>query len=308
MRATLYALFSLTTLALIAGFAGRFHGMGDSIALARPILVAILSVLALIALALRIRVLGVLGIILSFAAGVTVIPLSPFKTAVAGTQSYGLYQKNLLWIIPDLEPVVTDVEVTQPDFVTLQELHERNRPILGMLREDYPYQHFCRFASVGGIAVLSRWPPTDTPPKCDDGYGLAAMQVETPDGPLWVVSLHLHWPFPYGQRRQLDTLLPVLEKLDGGAVVGGDFNMVEWSYAVRSIARATKTRNAGFAGGTFAFSYELDGRDVAKGIPRIPIDHVLVPQSGASLGVNRRERFGSDHHGLFAEFTLDRVQ
>ena len=198
-----------------------------------------------------------------------------------------------------------DILASRADFVTLQELHQRNRPILGTLRDTYPHQHFCPFAAVGGIAVLSRYPGIPGQTVCAEGAGLAAMQVATPDGPLWVVSLHLHWPYPYRQAIQVADLLPLLEGLEGPVVLGGDFNMVAWSHAVRAIASATRTENAGHVGGTFALSHTVGGENILARMPRLPIDHVLIPEDAARQSVERRPRLGSDHHGIKARFALD---
>lgn len=306
MRRVLTLFLGLCAIALAAGFAGRFHGAGDTLAVARPVLVPLLALLSLTALVLRPRLPGVMGLALSLVAGYSMMPPAPVSNVPDDARVYSAYQKNLLWIIPDTAPVADDIGKLKPDFVMLQELHRRNRPILDRLSRSYPYQHFCPFAAVGGIAVLSRWPPTGAVNHCD-GYGLAAMQVETPDGSLWIVSLHLHWPYPYGQGAQLDRLRPVLEALDGPLVLGGDFNSVPWSYAAERVKRATRTVTAGYAGGTFAPSYRREGRDLLKHAPTVPIDHVLVPDTGAPLSLSRRARFGSDHHGLAATFVMERL-
>lgn len=304
MRRVLTGLLILSTLTLLASFAGRLHAAGDTLAVIRPLLVLVVGVLAGIALVFGPRLPGAGGLILAVAGGVGMVPHGPASELPDGARHYSAYQKNLLWNLPDKARVARDIGETEPDFVMLQELHQLNRPILDMLRRDYPHQQFCPFATVGGTAVLSRWPPTEEKPVCDDGYGLAAMQVATPDGPTWIVSLHLHWPFPYGQRAQLDTLLPVLERLDGPIIVGGDFNMVPWAFSVAAVKRATRTTDAGYAGGTFAFSYRREGRNLLETLPPIPIDHILVPQNGMRGSLTRRDRLGSDHHGLVATFTI----
>jgi endonuclease/exonuclease/phosphatase (EEP) superfamily protein YafD len=130
------------------------------------------------------------------------------------------------------------------------------------------------------------------------------MQAETPDGPLWVASLHLHWPFPFQQPEQVNHLLPILEALEGPVLLGGDFNMVPWSHAVDALAQATTTQMSGYAGGTFAPSYHRKGQNLFAWMPHLPIDHILVPKDGAPIALQRRERFGSDHHGLLASFVL----
>ena len=306
MRWFLSVLALLCGLALVLGFGGRFHGGGDTLAVGRPAVVAALAGVSVMLLVWRVRLLGVVGLCLALLGGVSMAPPAFLAERPAGAQVYAIYQKNLLFFLPDTGPVAEDILATGADFVTLQELHARNRPILGTLRKAYPSQQFCPITQVGGIAVLSRWPATGTAPKCDDQNEWAAMQVETPDGPLWLVSVHLRWPYPYGQRVQVTRILPALKALGGPVVVGGDFNMVPWSFTVAEISRATRTRSAGYAGGTFALSYHQDGRDLAARMPRLPIDHVLVPDIGAAVSLDRRARLGSDHHGVLAKFVIER--
>ena len=305
MTKFLTGLLFLSALVLLAGFAGRFHGAGDSISLARPLLVPTTAILALILFIAGRRLAGLAGFVMAAFAGSTMLPPPTVSQASAAATVYSAYQKNLLWILPSIEPVALDIETVGADFVMLQEVHRRNRAILSRLNETYPYQHFCPFAAVGGIAVLSRWAPTQAQPHCNNGDGFAAMQVNTPSGPLWIVSLHLHWPYPYRQTEQLEKLLPVLDQLDGDVVLGGDFNMVPWSRSVAAVARATRTQRAGYAGGTFTFSYEHNGADLARWIPSIPIDHLLIPQSGTTFGQERRGLLGSDHNGIVARFAID---
>ncbi len=302
MRLFLTLLWWLTAFALLAGYAGRLHGIGDSFAVLRPAVASLLVGLSLVQFLLSCRRRAIAGLILSAVALVSMMPPAP-GGAMAGP-NYRLYQKNLLWNLPDTRVVADDILASGADFVTLQELHRGNRPILAGLSAEYPFQHFCRFAAVGGTAVLSRWPAIEGQTMCDDGHGLAAMQVETPHGPLWVVALHLHWPYPHGQADQVERLLPMLEALEGPIAVGGDFNMVPWGHSVRAVGRTTRTIPAGYAGGTFQPSYHFTGRDLAGWMPRLPIDHVLVPETSDRGSLERRDRLGSDHHGLLATFGL----
>lgn len=304
MRFFLIAMVVLSGAVLALGFAGRFHGLGDSVSLFRPFAVPALALFSVLLLLTGPRRLSVAGLMIAVGGGVTLVPPAPASIAPEGARVYGIYQKNLLFRLPATAPVADDILSSGADFVTLQELHRRNRPILDALRGTYPHQHFCPFAAVGGIAVLSRYPGIEDQTICVEGAGLAGMQVSTPDGPLWLVSLHLHWPYPYGQARQVEDLLPVLESLDGPVVLGGDFNMVAWSHSVRAIARATKTENAGRVGGTLALSYIVDGENILQGMPGLPIDHVLVPQDAAKISAERLARLGSDHHGVWATFAL----
>ncbi len=118
------------------------------------------------------------------------------------------------------------------------------------------------------------------------------MQVEGPQGRLWLVSIHLHWPWPYRQAAQLATLVPMIEGLDGPTVIAGDFNMVRWSTALGALRTAGRVRNAGPVRGT----YPQFGPLLV-----LPIDHVLAPGGGT---VALRPLLGSDHLGLVAEVGL----
>lgn len=304
MRAVLIVMVVMGAAVLALGFAGAIHGIGDSLSLFRPLLVPVLAVLSILLLLSGPRRLALAGFAAALLGGVTLIPPGPVVTLPAEARVYGIYQKNLLFRLPAIAPVAEDILASGADFVTLQELHQRNRPILDALRETHPHQHFCPFAAVGGIAVLSRYPGIYGQTVCASGAGLAAMRVATPDGPLWVVSLHLHWPYPYRQASQVEELLPLLEGLEGPVVLGGDFNMVAWSHAVRAIAGATRAENAGHVGGTFALSHAVKGENILSRMPRLPIDHVLVPEGAALQSVERRPRLGSDHHGIMARFAL----
>ena len=303
MRKILFWLFGLSIFGLILGFAGRFHGLGDSMAVLRPVFISAVAVLSVVFCALRAWGVGVVGLCLAGGAALGMMPEAPLSVVPDEDRLFSVYQKNLLFRLPDISPVAEDILRAEADFVMLQEVHQQNRAILDELRGAYPYQSFCPFAGVGGPAVLSRWPVVDVP-ACHDGSGFVGMRVETPDGLLWIASLHLHWPFPYRQPEQLATVIPVLEGLEGPVLIGGDFNMVPWSYAVTSVAAASKTKLVGYPGGTFSFSYHQARWNLMSALPRLPIDHVLIPEAGAMIDLERRPRFGSDHHGIVAEFIL----
>jgi endonuclease/exonuclease/phosphatase (EEP) superfamily protein YafD len=219
----------------------------------------------------------------------------PSQTApgTAGQDRRAVYQKNLMFRSPDLAAVVADIRASGADIVTLQEVSARNLPILDMLSDDFPSQHLCAYRGVGGPAVLSRWPLAETPPLCAGSGGMAALRLITPEGPLWAVSVHLHWPWPYRQPGQVADMLPVLLGLDGPIIVGGDFNMVPWGDSVRRIAEATRARRAGATVTTLS---------IQGGLLPLPIDHVLLP-AGWTGRQEPRPELGSDHRGIVVAFT-----
>ncbi len=278
---------------LTASFMGALHPAGDSLAVFRSYLALALLACGLILFAFRRRWRG--GIALLFA----IISLPPLywpdsRAGAFATSGSGLslYQKNMLFRMPDPAVLGRDILTRAPDFVTLQEVSGVNLAILDELGTAYPSRQFCSFASVGGVAVAARWPMVEGSGICAEHDGLAAMRVNMPDGPVWVVSIHLHWPWPHSQSEQVGRLLPLLAGLSGAKVIGGDFNMVPWSYRMRQIARRTGTNRLGPAHITLIKS---------NGWLRVPIDHVLVSGTGR---VERLPLLGSDHFGLLARFHL----
>jgi endonuclease/exonuclease/phosphatase (EEP) superfamily protein YafD len=279
---------------LAGSYLGVVHGLGDSLAVIRPALAVAACVLAaLLGFAGRRRV-GLLVLAAGLAAGLPILWASLAGDPGSGA-GYHLYQKNLSFRLTDPAPLIADIRGHAPDFVTLQEVTDRTRAVMAGLTDVLPSQHVCTFAAVGGVAVLSRWPVIAGSERCVDGDGLAAMQVTTPDGPVWVVSIHLHWPFPYRQSEQVPRLLPALAAMAGPMLVGGDFNMVPWSHTLATIARATGTERAG------SILYTLP---LARGWIVLPIDHVLVPRGKGMTGARRLPLLGSDHHGVLAGFAL----
>ena len=135
------------------------------------------------------------------------------------------------------------------------------------------------------MAILSRWPFAGAP-LCPEGTGLVSAPVATPSGRVTAVALHLHWPWPFGQAAQVEDLLPVLADLPRPVILGGDFNAVPGSQAVRRIAEATGTSRAGPLRPSFFL----------RRLMPITIDHVLAPEGVAAMS-EMRPRLGSDHRG-----------
>lgn len=279
-------------LLLLGSFWGAFHPLGDSLAVFRGPLAGA-SAVAVLLMWRGARSLATLAAVLVLWASYTV--LAPrFSDLNAQMAPYTFYQKNMLFMMSSTGPLRDDILAQAPDFVALQEVSRRNQPILASLVSQYPAQVFCPFAAVGGVAVASRWPLIAGSERCEASSGMAAMQVETEGGPVWVVSLHLHWPFPMGQAAQVRRLVVALAALDGVVVLGGDFNMVPWSHSMRVITAATNTRRIGVP------QYTLP----LKGLYTLPIDHVLINNNAKPAASSKRPLFGSDHFGVLARFHI----
>ncbi len=282
MRLFLKLIWLALVAALMAGFAGALHPIGDSLSVFRPQVLVLLATASGLLWGLRMGVWAALGAVFVLVAGLPLL-VDP-KQRPAGA-SVTLYQKNMLVSNPDLGPLEADIRAMAPDVLTLQEVSVKNRPILNALSDLLPYQQFCHFGGVGEVAVASRFPVVE-PGIC--AKGLAALHVDGPGGPMWLVSVHLRWPWPYQQAKDLAEILPQIAALDGPVLIAGDFNMVRWSHALAEVRRAARVLAAGRILGSFPQFAPL---------ATLPIDQVMSPGGGQ---VEMRPLLGSDHYGLFA--------
>lgn len=283
IRALYWCVAAILLGVLALGFTGAWLEAGDSFAVIRgPV---VLVSLAWLALGRWARWVGALPILAVLAAMVPV-GWASIRPELPGGAPLSVYQKNMLYRIADLAELEADIRAQAPDMITLQEVTPGNRALLAAITDILPHQHHCAGSRVGGVAIATRWPVITGSRTC--AKGLASMQVAAPDGPLWLASVHLHWPWPYGQRDQAARIMADIQALDGPRVIGGDFNMVPWSYTMREFQRQTGTNRAGRSRPTFP---ELG----------LPIDHVLVPK-GRGAATELRPLAGSDHRGLLVRF------
>jgi endonuclease/exonuclease/phosphatase (EEP) superfamily protein YafD len=276
--------------ALAGGYLGWLHPIGDSLAVGRGIAAATILVLAVIASFSGLRMAAFVATLLALLTGGQVL-LAYSWPGLPGR--YSVYQKNMLFRNADLSALEADIRAADPQIVTLQEVSEPNLAMLAALKDAYPHQLVCPGGRVGGTAVLTRLDPVAGTEIC--GPGLAAMQVvagtERQDR-FWLVSVHLHWPWPYAQADHVALLLPILDKLQGPVVLAGDFNMVRWANSVTRMSDIVEGRPAGPTFGSYI--------GLSETFP-LPIDHVFAPRGGR---VSRRPAAGSDHLGLLAQVEI----
>jgi endonuclease/exonuclease/phosphatase (EEP) superfamily protein YafD len=289
----------LLGLALLASWGGPLHPAGDTLAVIRLPL-ATLCALAVIwtgwSRALRWGVAGLCLLILGQA-----VAQKAWTPAPGGLV---IYQKNLWYGNRQGQALAADILARAPDVVTLQEISARNADVLAALAAAYPYRQVCRFSGWNGMAVLSRHPVVAGQGFCSGDRGLAGLQVVLPQGPVWVLSVHLHWPWPHGQRPQAQRLAGLIERLEGPVVLSGDFNMVPWGSDVRRLVRASGTMTAG----PLQPTYWLDAGQRSgpgSGLWRLrlplPLDQVHAPGGGA---VDILPLLGADHAGVLARVKL----
>lgn len=273
----------LAVLALVGGYLGFLHPLGDSLSVGRGIAAAAVLILAVFASFAGLRMAAFVSMLLALLTGAQVL-LAYSWPGVPGR--YMIYQKNMLYRNTELPALEADIRAADAQIVTLQEVSTPNQAMLASLQDLYPTQHLCPGGAVGGPAILTRLEPIPGTAFC--GPNLAALQVVAGEERFWLVSVHLHWPWPYQQADQVDLLLPILNRLEGPVVMGGDFNMVRWANSVTRLAEIVGTRPAGPTFGSYI--------GLSSFFP-LPIDHVFATQGGKTAS---RPTLGSDHLGILA--------
>ena len=287
MRAAVIFVAAVLGAALAGGFLGALHPLGDSLAVFRVPLAVLFGLVVIWTRwprALRWPLAGLVLVLLGWNAWMA------WKPQAAG--ALVLYQQNLLRTRTETATWLDAVRASNADVVTLQEVSLENRPLLEALRDRYPHQQYCPFETTFGEAVLSRLPVEAGSGWCSQPDGVAGLRVLTDEGPVWILSLHLNWPWPHGQAPQVEALLPALEALQGPVIAAGDFNAVAWSHTVRLVGRAVGSQRIGRQRATFDLLW--------IGLP-VGIDHVLGPAGGA---VAVLPKLGSDHHGVLGRLQI----
>ncbi len=281
--------FAFGALGFGGGFLGAYHPAGDSLAVFRLYAMAAL-VFAMFGFALwRQKALTILSLAI---VGYGVYSLRDQFITPDPAIGYTLLQHNNRFS-NDARDLVDYAQSNLPDIITLQEITTGAIPQLAALRKDYPYQVICPFAAVGGVAILSRFRFANPPGQgCEEGSGMVSARVEMPFGDVTVVSLHLNWPWPYDQSRQLPQILAGMKALARPVLIGGDFNMVPWAEPVLRIGKASDARVIG--GLRFT-------KSIVGGAVQLPIDHVISPL-GWPASARRGPQLGSDHYSVIARF------
>ena len=273
-----------TALILLLAVFSFLHPIGDSFAVIQIPLAMFGLLFAVLAWPAWLRVL------LAAVAGLALVQvgLTYMEREPAGPVK--IYQKNLLQSNNRTPEVLRDLRAIDPEVVTLQEMSTQLFDSWKAEADNYTTRHFCANSHGVGSAILTKWPEVAGSGFCHADGKFAALQVKTPEGPLWLVSLHLNWPWPYEQGWQVPLITRDLLGLGGPILIGGDFNNMPWSSAVTRIAEAAGGRRAGGVKPTlYLFSLPM------------PIDNVIAPGGGR---IETRPTFCSDHLGLVGRVSL----
>lgn len=297
---------------LVLGFLNRWHPAFDSLSHFRLHLAALLAVAAVLLLATRLRLEGLVA--LALAAGAFAVTPGTFASrlldspagasgAVVDKATYRLLHLNARFDNREPEKFLSLIARLRPDVVTVNEVSALWRGRLGALAAAYPHRIVCDSRrGVGGVAILSRRPfAAGSAPECADGGMLAIARVDLGGYPVDVAALHLDWPWPFEQPGQVSRITGRLAHLPDTALLAGDFNAVRWSETFRTIAASARMRDAGPVGPSW-----MPGAlpDSLRRIAGLGIDHVLTGDGIEIVRLERADNVGSDHLPVLTEFSV----
>jgi len=320
IRSLLYIPLVTVFLLFLLGFLNMFHPFLDSLSHFRVhLLVLLLILFTLIAFFHEKPIIGIYFVLILLGSGYLYWILQPFKAEAIDENRVNHLkhvQFNLSFRNQHIEDVKAFLIENSVDVVTLQEvttehkkaLQEMRReglsvefstkyPYIGRKKGAYPYQQYCDFQSVGGVAVLSKYPIDEEKSICMQGEGLLSSAINIPHKTINLVSIHLYWPFPYEQPKQVETICQIFEHVSTPLLIAGDFNAVAWSHSVKEIEKASKSKVVN------GLRWSID---LKKQLPLIPamqlsIDHVLVSSDFQVDEIRVGKNLGSDHLPLITD-------
>ena len=216
---------------------------------------------------------------------------------------YSLLHFNLYWINSQREAVIDRIIALDPDLISLSEAATRWTFVIKRLDEKWPYHLHCpEWGKRGGIRFYSKWPLDSDTQYCGPYGSFARTEVTAPDGAKFTSgSVHLRWPWPASGPKQLETIIPELEKIGPNAVFAGDFNATTWSWSVKRFADASKMEIIPGVGPTWMVD-ELPLK--ATWWAGLPIDNVMKKGNIRVLSADTLDDWGSDHLPVLVKFQI----
>lgn len=301
-------------LVLVFGYLGWAHAAFDSFSHFRIHAALLVVALAPLLLALRLWPEAIFALALGLTAvlhttGLPAGGRAAFLNAPAtGAQAqagaiYRLLHLNLRYDNAVPNEVLSLIGRVKPDVVTLNEVSAMWVERLAVLEAAYPHRLICPPpAPTGGVAILSRRPfAAGFEPYCGDRGAFGHAGLDLGGQTVEVVTLHLDWPWPFGQRQQLLQIEPLLDATGATVIIAGDFNAAPWSQTARLVEAASGGQLLRGIGPTW-----LDRRMPAmlRSWIGLPLDNVLVKGGLLPVSYGTLDNAGSDHLPVLVEFKM----
>jgi len=320
VRFLLNLLLLATALPFLLGYLNDFHPLCDSYSHFRVhLLIILLPLLLIIAffhekkttfIYLGLVIIG--GFYLYFITQpFQAKPIDADKTHLLKHLQFNLNFKN-----KHIEDFKSYLKETQPDVVTLQEVTPAHRRALEEMKVEpyaldfstsypyvsrklgpYPYQAYCNFQAVGGVAILSKHPLNPQKSVCLEGKGLLWSQIVVEKHPINIVSIHTYWPYPYHQPEQIAYIKQIFQHITPPTLIAGDFNAAAWSHTIKEITKVSHTQVVD------GLRWSISLKEQLPFIPnfKLAIDHLLLSKEFQVEQIFIEKELGSDHFPLVSK-------
>lgn len=296
-------------LMLALGLAGGWSPWLDAFSHFRAHFAIAAAVLAFVLLATRFRMMAAAGLVFAIAClstvsgGLAFFGLGPvqagFLPKADDRPVYRLLQMNLRFNNATPEKVLSLIGRVQPDIITVEEASSMWQGKLDLLSRAYPHRIYC--GGVFGSAILSRRPfAPGTEARCHTTGTLATATINLGGRSIGVAAVHLGWPWPRRQPRQIGRIAGPLAELGETAIVAGDCNAVPWSAAVHYVAEEGGLTVMPSVGATWLWRRLPDALRFAG----LPIDQVFSKGDLIIHSAQKMPPAGSDHLPILVEFSL----
>jgi endonuclease/exonuclease/phosphatase (EEP) superfamily protein YafD len=302
----------IVALPLICGFFARLHPVFDTLAHFRVHLAIFLLIAAIPLLFLRgFRWNGVMASALGAGAILSVVGISTLVGPGASQAAlqpddetaavYKLLHLNLRYDNPEHGKVLSLIGRLMPDVVTLNEVSPPWAEKIALLAGSYRYRIVCHIDNhAGGVAILSLRPFAEGDGQCLEGGTFATAKLDFGGYPVEVGAMHLHWPWPFDQAKQIEDLAPLLGAMGDAAILAGDLNATPWSAASARVAEAGGMTPVGPWQPTWLYRKLPEFIRFAG----LPIDRIFAKGDVDILSVETLEAVGSDHLPVLVEFSV----
>lgn len=295
-----------STLAIAMSTLNAVHPAFDLIANFKFHFALLTILLALFWLARRqFQIAGAIILFGVFALNSTLIGLPKFgkkQPAQTSTKVHSLLQFNVSFDNVDQSKVLKMILDQDPDIFVGLEFSSNWSDTLYRLQEKYSYVFHCpEWQNIGGGYIFSKYPFTKNPTYCHEFAALGVQEITIDQTPVSIGVVHLRWPWPASQPKQIIALKPYLNTLGHNALIAGDFNAATWSHAVKTIAKnggLNIVENIGFT-----WMEKRLPNFLAKWIG-LPIDNAMHKGAVQIVSANSLAPVGSDHLPVLIKFSI----
>jgi endonuclease/exonuclease/phosphatase (EEP) superfamily protein YafD len=312
LKIAVLALATAGTLAVLIGFAGRWHWYADLFAHLRPQYCIVLGMVCLLAFALRQRVAGLVALAGWLINAAALVPhaknwATPESSATSRVWTFASI--NLLQGNREPARVVRYVEETKPDILVFQEVTERLVKELEPLYDEYPYRVIRPAKDQFGMALFARERPLEETVEAvgnragdlalftrwvssDRKFALIAVHPDKPDKEWKTINRAQYF-------ENIARWVEESRRRGDAVVVLGDFNATPWSRSMQTFLAETNLRNA-HDGHIFRASWNVRRPE------RLLIDHAMLSENWALHRCEIGPDVGSDHRPLLVRASLKR--